>query len=120
MKIALKRVYDEPGPGDGLRILVDRLWPRGLSKENAHLDAWLKDVAPSNTLRQWYRHDPEKWLAFRQQYRIELDANADVVDALAKLIRHRNSTLLFAARDPAHNNAVVLKEYLENRGLAPE
>lgn len=112
MMIRLKRVYDTPQEEDGFRVLVDRLWPRGIKKENAHVDLWLKDVAPSNQLRKWFGHDPEKWTQFEQRYAEEVDAGA-----LAQLRRiateHATITLLFAAKDVAHNNAVVLKSLLE-------
>ena len=109
--IATKRVYDPPSANDGLRILVDRIWPRGLSKKAAALDHWLKDVAPSTELRKWFGHDPERWAEFRKRYKKELAAN-DAVGELRALVKGRRTTLVFAASDTAHNNAVVLADYL--------
>lgn len=114
LQVALKRVYDEPEPGDGTRVLVDRLWPRGLSKERAHIDLWLKEVAPSSELRKWFGHEPEKFVEFRRRYEAEL-ASESGQEALAKLrdmARREQVTLVFAAHDMEHNNAVVLRELL--------
>src|SRR5690349_11332104 len=114
LKIALKRVYDDPEPDDGTRVLVDRLWPRGLSKERARVDLWLKEIAPSNELRKWFGHDPEKFAEFRRRYEAEL-ASESGQEALAKLrdmARREPITLVFSARDTEHNNAVVLRELL--------
>ena len=116
MRIGLKRAYEAPGREDGLRILVDRLWPRGLGKDQAGIDLWLKEIAPSNELRKWYGHEPEKWEEFCRRYFVELDARPEVVDQLRKQIRTDPCTLVFAARDTEHNNAVALKEYLERTG----
>jgi len=102
--IKIKRVYDQPESGDGFRILVDRIWPRGLSKGKADVDLWLKEIAPSDELRKWFGHEPEKWPEFRQRYAAELDAKHDEVAAIR-----------FGARDDQHNNAVVLKEYIESK-----
>jgi uncharacterized protein YeaO (DUF488 family) len=112
-RIRLKRVYDQPAEADGARVLVERLWPRGISKERASLDAWLKDLAPSSELRKWFRHDPAKWAEFRQFYRAELRANPEGVKQLRALLRQGRVTFVYAASDPAHNSALVLKEYLE-------
>ena len=113
--INLKSVYAEPGPDDGLRILVDRLWPRGLSRERLRLDGWAKDLAPSNELRRWFSHDPDKWEEFRRRYFEELaDCEEAIVEHL-DLIKDRRATLLYAARDQQHNNAVALRDYLEGR-----
>jgi uncharacterized protein YeaO (DUF488 family) len=112
MDLALKRVYDPPSPEDGARILVDRLWPRGLTKEAARLDAWTKDVAPTPELRKWFGHDPEKWDEFRQRYTAELDANHDAVRELAERASAGRTTLLFATRDPERNSASLLADYL--------
>ena len=112
--VALKRVYDEPEPGDGTRVLVDRLWPRGLSKERAHIDLWLKEIAPSSELRTWFGHDPEKFAEFRRRYENELATEAGQT-ALAKLrdqAKQGTVTLVFAARDTEHANAVVLRDLL--------
>lgn len=112
--VALKRVYDEPEPGDGTRVLVDRLWPRGLSKERVHIDLWLKEIAPSSELRTWFGHDPEKFAEFRRRYENELATEAGQT-ALAKLrdqAKQGPVTLVFAARDTEHANAVVLRDLL--------
>lgn len=117
MKLQLKRAYEACTEADGARVLVDRLWPRGQSKAKLRLDAWLKDIAPSDALRQWFDHDPAKWNGFRTRYAKELDANPEAVGQLRKLLRtHKTVTLLFAARDVAHNNAVALREYLMRHG----
>lgn len=114
MDIAVKRIYAPAAPGDGKRILVDRLWPRGLSKTDARIDVWAKDVAPSNALRRWYRHESDKWPEFRRRYRAELDGNADAVRALAAHLGEGHVTLLFSSREERLNNAYALKEYLES------
>jgi uncharacterized protein YeaO (DUF488 family) len=113
MALHLKRVYESAEEGDGKRILVDRLWPRGLSKKEAKVDVWLKQVAPSPALRRWFGHDPEKWSEFRRRYRHELEKNTDAVEALKKEIGRSKATLLFGAKDSEHNQAVVLKEFIE-------
>ncbi len=108
--IYLKRIYEKPEKRDGYRILVDRLWPRGVSKEKAALNLWLKDVAPSNELRMWFGHDPKKWVEFKKRYKKELMVN-DVFDELKNIIKKtKNITLLYAAKDEEHNEAVILKE----------
>ena len=113
MQLHAKRVYLAAEPEDGTRVLVDRLWPRGLSKEKLGDVAWLRDVAPSDALRQWFGHDPAKWDEFRKRYFTELDANPDSVAALREALATKGrSTLLFGAHDEAHNNAVALCEYL--------
>lgn len=114
-RLAIKRVYDKPAKSDGARILVDRLWPRGISKKEAALDDWCKEVAPSAELRKWFGHDPERWAEFRRRYRAELKANAAAVGELRERIKARSATLLYAAHDADHNNAVVLAEYLRGR-----
>ncbi len=114
VRIVLKRVYDEPDPGDGTRVLVERLWPRGLSKERAHVDVWLKEIAPSRELRTWYGHDPEKFAEFRRRYEIELASQTGQA-ALARLrglVKQGPVTLVFAAHDTEHTNAVVLRDLL--------
>jgi uncharacterized protein YeaO (DUF488 family) len=111
-EIRIKRVYDPPDAGDGVRVLVDRLWPRGLRKEAAALDAWRPELAPSDALRRWFGHDPERWAEFRRRYAAELHAKAEALASLRALARVSPVTLLFAARDEAHNNAVVLREVL--------
>jgi uncharacterized protein YeaO (DUF488 family) len=113
MTIHLKRVYAEPSPTDGTRILVDRLWPRGLTKEKAAVDLWLKEVAPSNELRKWFAHDPTKWPEFKTRYRAELKQKPDQLAALKQATAKGTSTLLFGAKDEEHNEAIVLKELLD-------
>lgn len=110
----LKRVYAPPAAEDGVRVLVDGLWPRGLSKDKAKVDLWLKEIAPSTALRQWFNHDPERWDAFRRKYEHELKDN-EALDELSKLVRRGRVTLLFAARDEHYNNAVVLEQLLRSR-----
>jgi uncharacterized protein YeaO (DUF488 family) len=117
--IKLKRVYDPPARDDGKRILVDRLWPRGIKKEGSGIDLWLKDVAPSNELRKWFGHAPAKWKEFKRRYLKELEDKQDRLKDLRKELRNGTVTLLFAAKDAEHNNAVVLREVLEgNNGRA--
>ncbi|MFC2622745.1 MAG: DUF488 domain-containing protein [Prevotella denticola] len=108
----IKRAYAPAEESDGYRILVDRLWPRGISKEKAQIDLWLKSVAPSNELRKWFGHDPEKFPEFEQRYRTELAGSGALDELRAVLREHPDATLLFAAHDEEHNNAVVLKELL--------
>jgi len=111
--IRIKRIYEEPAGDDGRRVLVDRLWPRGISKEEARIDRWEKDLAPTTELRRWFGHDPAKWEEFLQRYRAELEEKGE---ALARLRREANDgtvTLLYAAKDETHNNAVALKQYIE-------
>lgn len=112
MNVALKRAYEAPAELDGRRVLVDRLWPRGVSKVEARIDLWLKEVAPSTALRRWFGHDPEKWSEFKKRYRAELKGNP-AWDELRALAREGHLTLVYAAKDRAHNDAVVLKELLE-------
>lgn len=123
MAVAIKRVYELPSPHDGSRVLVDRLWPRGLTKEAAALDAWLKDLAPSDELRKWYHAHPEQWSKFRERYLKELAADK-AAEALRQLYEmhdpHRNLTLLFASRDVEHNNALVLKQLIEGDRKPPK
>lgn len=114
-KIGLKRVYEPPAAADGMRVLVDRLWPRGLRKEAASIDLWLKEVAPSAELRKWYGHEPERWPEFRKRYEAELDERQAEVDALLRLAREGPLTLLYAARDGERSNAEVLRERLAQR-----
>ena len=111
--IRTRRVYDPPEPGDGTRFLVERLWPRGMKKEELPMDGWLKDTAPSDELRRWFSHDPAKWDEFRRRYDAELEGKPDVLQPLREAARQGNVTLLYSARDTEHNNAVALKEYLE-------
>lgn len=109
--LRLKRAYDPPADGDGLRILVDRLWPRGLAKDKAALDGWMKDVAPSTNLRKWFGHDPARWQEFRQRYHAEL-RDQPALDQLHDLAAAHTVTLIYSARDPDHNQAVVLRDLL--------
>src|SRR5205085_7360120 len=109
--VRIKRVYEPPSHEDGVRVLVDRLWPRGLSKTRAAVDLWLKDLAPSVRLRRWFNHDPSRWAEFTRRYAAELDAKNVAIAALAGAARRGRITLLFGARDPEHNNAVALHAY---------
>lgn len=114
VELVARRAYDGPARGDGRRVLVDRVWPRGVSKEALAADAWVKDVAPSDGLRKWFNHDPERWDEFRERYFKELDGNPEGLEALYRELRGvKRATLLFAARDEEHNNAVALVEYLQ-------
>ena len=112
MEINLKRVYETASKDDGVRILVDRLWPRGLSKERAKLDLWLREIAPSTELRRWFKHEPEKWDELKQRYFVELGENDGAVRTVLDEASRSKVTLLFAAKDEARNNAVALREYL--------
>ncbi|MCA0176329.1 MAG: DUF488 domain-containing protein [Proteobacteria bacterium] len=112
MDVKLKRAYEVPSAADGYRVLVDRLWPRGLAKVKAQIDLWLKEIAPSTELRQWFGHDPDKWTEFNSRYRAELKTNP-AWPQLQSLARQRNLTLVYAAKDQLHNEAVVLKQLLE-------
>lgn len=113
MTIRIKRAYEVPDDGDGLRILVDRLWPRGISKEKAKIDFWPKEIAPSNELRRWYGHDPEKWEEFKKRYFSELDTRSEQVEELLGLLRKGNVTFVYSSTEQHLNNAVALKEYIE-------
>lgn len=116
MQIWLKRAYEKPGSQDGMRVLVDRLWPRGISKEKAGIDLWLKEIAPSEGLRKWFDHDPEKWEEFKRRYYCELNTTGkEAVKKLAEIARKKRVSLVFAARDEYFNNARILKNYLEER-----
>lgn len=114
MTIKLKRVYEEPAKADGTRILVDRLWPRGLTKEKAHIDLWLKEVAPSDELRKWFGHDSARWPEFRTRYRAELKQNAEQMALLSQAIAKGPATIVYGAKDEEHNQAVVLQELLSH------
>ena len=111
-KIRIKRAYDPPARTDGTRILVDRLWPRGVSKETLAVERWIKEVGPSDALRRWFGHDPERWDEFRRRYAAELAKQTELLAALRDLAQHGKLTLVYAARDDAHNNAVVLRDVL--------
>jgi uncharacterized protein YeaO (DUF488 family) len=113
--IQLKRAYEKASRDDGVRILVERLWPRGLTKRKAALELWLKDVAPSPELRKWFGHDPAKWKQFEQRYWKELDARKEAVDFLRRKINQGTVTLVYAAHDEEHNGALALKKFLEHR-----
>jgi uncharacterized protein YeaO (DUF488 family) len=108
----IKRVHEPHAKEDGIRVLVDRIWPRGISKETAALALWLKDIAPTTDLRKWFNHDPTRWAEFRRRYHAELEANPDSVEQLRGLIKTGRVTLLYAAHDTEHNQAVALAEYL--------
>ena|ERR1700761_3008234 len=110
--IKVKRVYEVPEKADGLRLLVDRLWPRGLKKETAHIDEWLKDIAPSTELRKWFDHDPAKWNEFNLKYSLELKHNPKIDNLLQLLKKNEKATLLYAARDEQHNQAMVLLGFI--------
>ncbi len=114
MSILLKRAYEAPEPGDGFRVLVDRLWPRGVAKSSAKIDLWLKDVAPTAALRKWFGHDPAKWPEFRDLYLSELGQNPEAVGQLMEYVRRGTVTLVYGAKDTEHTNALVLKEFLES------
>ncbi len=113
--IKLKRVYESPSPQDGLRVLVDRLWPRGLTKERAAVDLWVKDVAPSTELRKWFGHDPAKWKQFQIRYQKELREKQEALQLLKEKCAEQKVTLVYGARDVEHNEALVLKSILEHR-----
>ena len=115
MTIQIKRAYDPRSPSDGYRVLVDRLWPRGLSKEELKLDAWMKEVAPSNELRKWFGHEEAKWAEFKKRYFNELKQQPELTAELRKRSRGGKLTLLYSSREEVHNNAVALKEYLERK-----
>ena len=117
MSFTIKRIYETPKPSDGRRVLVDRLWPRGMKKTDAHLDDWIKDVAPSPALRTWFGHEPERFAEFRRRYKAELKGNA-AVSELRAAGRRSKVTLLYAAHDPKVNHAIVLKSVLD-RGSKP-
>jgi uncharacterized protein YeaO (DUF488 family) len=111
--IAIKRIYDAPEKADGFRVLVDRVWPRGVSKEKAAVDLWMKEIGPSTQLRKWFGHDPARWDEFRARYRDELAAKRDLLDELRAHAEKGRLTLVYSARDEAHNQAVVILEVLE-------
>lgn len=114
MKLQTKRAYDSPEKTDGTRILVDRLWPRGLRRDRAAVDLWLQEIAPSTELRQWYAHQPEHWPEFRRRYFAELDEHPEAVAELRAALGKGNATLLYAAKDTERNNAQALMEYLQS------
>ena len=114
--IKLKRAYDTPAPEDGMRILVDRLWPRGLSKQRAAIDQWMKDISPSSKLRQWFGHDPRRWDEFRRRYATEVHQYPELLDQLRSLARKGPITLVYSANDEVHNDAVALRHVILGRG----
>jgi uncharacterized protein YeaO (DUF488 family) len=115
MALRVKRAYDAPENADGFRVLVDRIWPRGLTKTSARIDLWLKDIAPSAALRKWFGHDPTKWPEFRKRYFRELDEKPEAIAELENLLSKRRVTFVFSARDNEHNNAIALKDYVESK-----
>jgi uncharacterized protein YeaO (DUF488 family) len=115
MDLKIKRVYEPYAEDDGVRILVDRLWPRGIKKEDAHIDRWFKEVAPSNELRKWYNHEPEKFEAFSQKYYAEIDKTKALTELLDYIKQHKTVTLVFSSKEPALNNAVVLRAIIDDR-----
>lgn len=115
MSVRIKRIYDAPADDDGYRVLVDRIWPRGLAKSEARVDRWLKEIAPSSELRRWFGHDPSRWDEFRRRYRAELEESTAPLEELAEKAQGTPLTLLFGARDQQHNQAVVLREWLDER-----
>ena len=113
--IQLKRIYEQSSDKDGLRVLVDKLWPRGLRKNEVRLDIWLKEIAPDDELRKWFSHDPDKWEEFRKRYLKELEQNEEYVQKLIEKAKETDLTLLYATKNERFNNAIVLKEYIEFR-----
>lgn len=112
MKVSIKRIYEPPAKSDGFRVLVDRLWPRGLSKEAAPIDLWLREIGPSTALRKWFNHDPARWAEFCRRYQAELAENMDLLSSLIKEAQTKPITLLYSAKDERHNQAVVLRSVL--------
>ena len=117
VRIQTKRIYEEPARSDGRRILIDRLWPRGMSKDAAQIHSWAKSVAPSHELRRWYQHKPSKWEEFRRRYFVELDANPEGLAELRAQLGPGTATLLFGSKEERLNNATALREYLESSGM---
>lgn len=115
VRIGISRAYDPPGGGEGARYLVDRVWPRGVTKDALGIEQWLRDVAPSTELRRWFGHDPERWEAFVERYHAELDANPTAWEPLLEAASRGAITLVYGARDPEHNQAVVLRDYLKSK-----
>lgn len=117
-ELKIKRIYQEADKKDGMRILIDRLWPRGIKKEEGKIDLWLKDIAPSSDLRQWFNHRPEKWTEFCKRYHKELSLKQALIQTLLDAIKKHDVTLLYGAKDEKFNNAIALKEYLEHFALS--
>jgi uncharacterized protein YeaO (DUF488 family) len=113
--VNIKRVYEEPKKSDGKRILVDRLWPRGLRKAEVKVDLWLKEIAPSTALRKWFSHEPSKWEEFKKRYSVELEKNNEQISLLEREVSEGKVTLVYGAKDQEHNGAVVLREFLEHK-----
>jgi uncharacterized protein YeaO (DUF488 family) len=113
--LKIKRIYDEPTKDDGYRILVDRMWPRGVKKTAASIDLWLKEIAPSTELRKWFGHDPKKWQEFRNKYFAELKTKSELIAAVLAKTKKQKVTLLYAAKDTKHNNAIVLLDFLQHQ-----
>lgn len=115
VQVQLKRIYEPPQKSDGYRVLVDRVWPRGLSKDDAQIDLWMKDIAPSTALRKWFNHDPARWVGFQEKYRAELRELGDKLDELRARAKKEPVTLLYGAKDTEHNQAVVLRDVLAEK-----
>lgn len=115
MNIKIKRIYDEPTKDDGKRVLVDRLWPRGISKDRAKIDLWAKDIAPSHELRKWFNHDPDKWIEFEEKYFSQLDSKTESLIPIFELIKNYKVTFIFSSKEIKLNNAAVLKQYIEKK-----
>ena len=113
--IKIKRAYEPKATSDGFRILVDRLWPRGIKKEDAHVDVWMKEVGPSTELRKWFNHEPEKWEGFHKKYLTELQGSPAAAELAKQVQKHATVTLVYSAKDEQHNQAVVIKEFLESK-----
>jgi len=113
--IRVKRIYESPNPDDGFRLLIDRLWPRGIKKDDVKIDLWLREIAPSDSLRKWFNHDSEKWEEFKRRYFKELDQQQDLVDQLTQHTWEGKVTFLFSAKNESYNNAIALREYLLGR-----
>ena len=111
--LKIKRIYEEAEKSDGFRILIDRLWPRGIKKDNAHIDLWLKEIAPSNSLRKWFNHDPKKWPEFQKRYAKELEEKEEMLDTIRKKEKQYTVTLLYGTKETEHNNAIALKNFIE-------
>ena len=116
--LRLKRAYESAEPGDGVRLLIDRLWPRGVSKAKAALDDWLKEIAPSTELRQWFSHDPDRWPEFQRRYRAELREHAEELDRIRAMAKKHTVTLVYSAHDEEHNDAVVLRDVLLGKKMS--
>ena len=112
--IKIKRAYEAEAKADGFRVMVDRLWPRGIKKEALHIDSWLKEIAPSTALRKWFDHDPKKWPGFKREYNAELKDSPAAKHIIELIKKHKTVTLVYSANDEQHNNAIVIKEFLEN------